>query len=315
MRNFELAHVGHALFEQPWAIMQSKLEEIVGIYERRRMGIVAESFEDRENPQLVRAKLYAASMKGQTREVAGMYAAMVGRVAVLPLHGVVTQRPGIFQKHSGGTSVEQFASAHHELVGDPGVKSIVWDVDSPGGSVAGTKEAFDKLMAVRGEKKTVAVSNSLMCSGGYYLSVAADEIAGAPTSLSGNIGVIMAHVDQSQANAREGVKVTYIYAGKYKAEGNPDEPLTVEGMNAAQDMVNDYYDQFVESVAKGRKTSQKSVRSGYGEGRALTAERALKAGIIDRVATLGDVLKSMGAYEKNRSAVHAAARVRLAEAM
>jgi signal peptide peptidase SppA len=313
MRDFILTNVSHALYGQPWAILPSKLEEIVTAFERRRAGVAA----DHEQIAKSRDQARLASVEalgGRASTVAGMPVTMVGRTAILPLHGSIVQRPGIFTEYSGGTSAEQFAAAAEVLAHDPGVKSVVWDVDSPGGSVMGLPEAFDRLMAVRGKKKTVAISDSMMCSGGYYLGCAADEVVGTPSSLSGNIGTIMAHADFSKQNERDGVKVTYIHAGKYKSEGNPDEPLTDTAHAALQEMVDDYYGQFVHAVSRARGVSEKAVRTGFGEGRALVGDRAKSAGILDRVETLGSVLKRLGAYESERTVSASHSRLRIAEA-
>lgn len=313
MRDFILSNVEHALYGQPWAILPAKLEEIVAAFERRRAGEVlgeSEMAEAREEGR----KISALVNGGTAREVFGMTVTMVGRTAILPMHGSIVQRPGVFTRYSGGTSAEQFTAAHESLVADQFVKSIVWNVDSPGGSVSGLPEAFDRLMAVRGKKKTVALSDTMMCSAAYYLSCAADEIVGAPSSLTGSIGTIMAHADFSKQNERDGVTVTYISAGKYKAEANPDEPLADEARSALQQMVDDYYGQFVQAVARGRGVSEKAVRGGFGEGRALTADRAKSVGLVDRIEPLGAVLRRLGAYEPDRSVMATQARLRVAEA-
>lgn len=314
MRDFILTNVAHALYGQPWAILPAKLEEIVAAFERRRAGISANE-DDLVKAREEGRRVVAAAMGGTVRQVAGMPVTMVGKTAILPMHGSIVQRPGMFTEFSGGTSAEQFAAAHEQLATDAGVKSVVWDIDSPGGSVCGLPEAFDRLMAVRGRKPTVAVSDTLMCSAAYYLGSAADEVVGTPSSLTGSIGTIMAHADYSKQNEQDGVKVTYISAGKYKAEANPDEPLADEGRAALQQMVDDYYGQFVRAVATARNVNEKSVRSGYGEGRALHASRALSAGLIDHVETLGSVLSRLGAYgSQSRTTSSAHSRLLVAEA-
>lgn len=313
MRDFALTHVQHALYGHPWAILPEKLEEIVVAFERRRSGVVASEDEVVE-ARLQARKVSAAVIGGSVRDVAGMSVTQVGRVAILPMHGTMVQKPGIFTKYSGGTSAEQFAAAHEALVNDGGVKSIIWDCDTPGGSVCGLPEAHDRIMAVRGRKRTVALCNSLLCSAGYYLASAADEISSTPSGMTGSIGTVMAHADYSEANAKDGVKVTYIHAGKYKVEANSDEPLNDEARDYIQQVVDDYYGQFIQAVAKGRRISEQQVRGGYGEGRTFVAHRAQTIGLVDRVESLSDLLKRLGAYESERPAGGATARLRVAEA-
>lgn len=314
-RDFQLANVAQSLYGQPWAILPEKLAELVAVFERRRAGLVVALDDDGKGEGEPGPRPLTPGAK--LREVAGVHVEQIGRVAVLPLFGTITQRPGVFTRYSGGTSAEQFAAAHDELTRDDGVKSIVWDVDSPGGSVAGVPESAARLMELRGRKRTVAVSNTVMASAAYWLASAADEVVAAPSSLTGSIGVYTVHEDHSRRNESRGVSVSYISAGKYKTEGNYDGPLTDEARAAEQQMVDDFYDQFVRSVAKARGATPAAVRDGYGEGRVLTAERARGAGLVDRVATLGSVLRKLGAYDPtpdNRGRT-AAARQRQAEAI
>jgi signal peptide peptidase SppA len=287
--------VASALYGEPWAIHPDKLRALVDALERRRAGVAATS-EDLERLRVANEERLKAATPGATvRDVRGMSVRQFGTVAVLPLYGTVTQRPGMFTRYSGGTSAEQFAAAHEELVNDSAVSAIVWDVDSPGGSVAGVPEAADKLHALKGQKRTVASSNALMASAAYWLAASADEIVATPSSLTGSIGVYTAHEDHSRANAVAGVSVTYVYAGKKKVDGNPDAPLAEPARQAMQQMVDDYYGQFVAAVARGRKASLTAVRNGFGEGDVLTASRALTANLVDRVETLPATLARLGA--------------------
>jgi ClpP class serine protease len=89
--------------------------------------------------------------------------------------------------------------------------------------------------------------------------------------------------------------VTLISAGKYKTEGNHYGPLSAEARENMQEQVEDYYDMFVKAVAKNRKDTQIAVREGYGQGRTLIGERAVKGKLADRVATLGQVVGELQA--------------------
>lgn len=78
-------------------------------------------------------------------------------------------------------------------------------------------------------------------------------------------------------------------SGRYKAENHPYAPLSEEALALMQEMVDDNYDQFTESVARHRGVSPKAVRAGYGEGRVLTARRAVVEDLVDRVCTLDEL--------------------------
>jgi len=213
-----------------------------------------------------------------------------GSVAVLPIHGVIAHRGGGLDESSGGTSTERIAAQFQQLLADDSVGTILLDCNSPGGTIPGVNELAAVIAAARGQKPIVAMANSLMASAAYWIASQADEIVSIPSGTIGSIGVFTAHQDLSVALEKEGIKVTLISAGKYKVAGNPFEKLSADEEAVIQARVDAAYDQFVKAVASGRGASQKAVRDGYGQGRALSAPEALKAGLIDRIETFDQTL-------------------------
>ena len=164
--------------------------------------------------------------------------------------------------------------------------TIVLDVDSPGGTVYGVPELAAQIFAARAVKRIVASCSGMCCSAAYWLASAADEITASPSSEVGSIGVYSAHVDTSAAQSQAGMKVSIFSAGKYKAEGAMGQPLSEGARAAEQARVDEMYGVFVADVARGRGTDSTRVRSGFGEGRVVSSQRAVTLGMIDRVATL-----------------------------
>jgi signal peptide peptidase SppA len=223
-------------------------------------------------------------------------AASPGSVAVIPISGIISQRMSMMSQISGagGTSIERLTAQFRQALGDTNCKAIVFDVDSPGGSVEGVPELASEIVNARKQKPISAVVNSMACSAAYWLASAASEMVCTPSGQAGSIGVYMMHQDESKALENEGVKITVIKAGKYKTEGNPAEPLSDEARAAFQSKVDTLYGMFVKSVAQNRGTSQAAVRDGYGQGRSLLANDAVKENLVDRVATMDDVLQKYG---------------------
>lgn len=229
-----------------------------------------------------------------------------GAVAVVPIVGILSQRGSFLDELFGGGSVstQRLAAQIRQLGADNGVKSIILDVDSPGGSVGGLEELSDAIFALRRQKRVVAVANSLMASAAYWIGSAASEIVATPESQAGSIGVWTAHFNQQKMLEDFGVDVTLISAGKYKVEGNPFEPLGDEARAFIQDQVNKYHELFLRSVARNRSAKTlKDVRDGYGEGRALIASDALAARLIDRVGSLDEVVRVESARPASKPAM------------
>lgn len=215
-------------------------------------------------------------------------------VAVIPVHGVIEQRESIWTEYGYGSSTESIGRRLDAAMADSSIRGIVLDVDSPGGTVPGVQELADRIFDASHDKPIVAVANSLMASAAYWIGSAAGRIVAAPGSDLGSIGVYMAHIDISQALEAEGIKVSVIKAGKYKAEGNPWEPLASEAAENWQAEVDSIYRDFLASVARGRGASVATVRSDYGQGRTMLAGDAVKSGLADRVGTLASVISDLG---------------------
>lgn len=269
-------HLARYVATTLWAIAPSKLAELISVLAFRASG---QEF----TPEEIRARIGDGGR--ESREQARRDA-----IAVIPIRGVLANRMGALDASSGGASAEYIGSLVAQAATDESVRTIVYDIDSPGGTVPGIQELAAQMFALRGQKKQIAQVNDLAASAAYWLASQADEIVSIPSGAAGSIGVLAAHQDLSAALEKAGVKVSLISAGKYKTAGNPFEPLSDEERAVVQARVDDAYGQFVRDVARGRRVAQKAVRDGYGEGRVLSAADALAAGVIDRIGTFEETI-------------------------
>jgi len=268
-------NVVNLVYNQPWAILPGTYATILDLIAFRANGGVLTEDEIRER---IGADWSAVSHP-QARNNRGA-------VAVLPLHGVISQRMNMMSAMSGGTSTELFGKMFREAIADPAISGIVLDIDSPGGSVFGVHELWQTVLNARGEKPIVAMVNSMAASAAYWIASAVDDIVVTPGGEVGSIGVLTGHTDLSAQLEMVGQKVTLISAGKKKLDGNPFEPLSEEARADLQGRVDTYYATFVGAVAKGRGVTPSTVRNGFGEGSMVGAVEAVKLGMADRVGTL-----------------------------
>ena len=284
----------NAICDVPWAIHPAKLEAILGVLEARAAGILLSGEE-------------LAAIDARRKKYAGVN----GSVAVLPLMGTIAQRFGAMQA-SGGTSTDEFGKMFDEALNNAEVGAVLMDVDTHGGSSLGLRELGDKIFAARGKKPIVAVVNSECYSAGVWLGTAADEVVITPGGYMGSVGVVSVHLDYSKFNEEAGIKPTYITAGKYKVEGNYDEPLGDEARAEIQRHVDACYADFLAAVARNRKTNVNDVRKNYGEGRIFRAQEAVAIGMADRIASFEQVLAELNAARKPVTKRFGAERARLA---
>jgi signal peptide peptidase SppA len=210
-------------------------------------------------------------------------------VAVVPVVGTLLHRSDWLDAESGLVSYGAIGDMIETAVGDPHVHHIVLDVDSSGGEANGVFDQVDRIYKMRGEKPITAVVNEEANSAAYAIASAADRIVTTRTALSGSIGVIATHVDQSNYNESEGLKVTHVYAGERKADYTPHAPLSDEAQQRLQEQVNETYDIFVETVARNRGMRERAVRdtrAAFFLGRA-----AVVNGLADAVDTVEAVVQ------------------------
>lgn len=271
-------HIVEQFYSTPWALLPSKLEEVRAFIERKSAGEIQTLAESA--PPQPQAAARRFDVPTTTRGT-----------AMLSVFGVLSQRMNLFQAISGGTSTELLGAKLDQLVADPAVKAIVLAVDSPGGSVFGIAELAAKIRAAAGSKRVVAVADSMAASAALWLATQAGEFVATPGGQVGSVGVVAAHQDVSEADRKDGIRTTYIHAGKYKVEGNPNEPLGVEARAYLQEMVNKYYAMFVADVGRGRGVSAATVEARFGQGRMLLASDAQAVGLVDAVKTFEQVVR------------------------
>jgi signal peptide peptidase SppA len=172
-------------------------------------------------------------------------------IAVIPIHGYLAHRVDSHRPNTY-TGYNYITNLVNAAVDDPEVRSIVLDVNSPGGMVNGAFETADVIRAAREKKPITAIVDSSAYSAAYLLSSAATSIHAPKSGGVGSIGVVTMHVDVSQMLEDEGIKVTMLYAGKYKVDGNPYEKLSEGARSRIETRLSQSYNLFVNTVAENR---------------------------------------------------------------
>jgi len=281
LSNFEYGEILRRATAEAWAILPTALQALLAI----------PAHLDRENG------VQAVTRPGPKS----------GRLAQVPIRGSISRRDSFWSMLFGGASVEGLIKTLREVGADDSIKTVLLDVDSPGGTVSGIPELANEVRRLSERKHVVAMANSLMASAAYWIASQADEIVAAPEALVGSVGVFAIHEDWSRFLEQAGVKISYIAAGKYKVDGNFESPLSDEARAHMQSIVDDAYGLFVGDVARGRGVTAAAVKSDYGEGRVLTARDAKTAGMIDRVAGFEETIQRLaGSSTPLRSAQNAA---------
>lgn len=220
-------------------------------------------------------------------------------VQVIPLQGALSNR-------GYGRTMADFRDRINAAVANPDVGAIVLDVDSPGGTVAGTPETAAVVAQAASQKRVVAVVDTLCASAAYWIASQAHEIVMTPSAEIGSIGVLAVHMDLSEMLKNLGVTATVMRSVPAKAEMNPFEPLSAAAQDNANAEIQAIHSDFVRAVAQGRNTNQSKVSETFGQGRTVRAARAVQLGMADRIGTLHEAvagLRTKSGTIRRRSAI------------
>lgn len=217
-----------------------------------------------------------------------------GDVGVMDIKGSLMNGSSGWLRFFGVVGYDDIAEALVQGVADKKVKSIMLNVDSPGGSAKGVRQLSDLIKNV-GQVKPVNVYADSIGSAAYWLGSAGGHITIDEMGLAGSIGALIVHTEYSKQDEKQGVKSTIIRAGVNKALANPIEPLSPEALASLQEIVDASRDMFVMAVADNRGTTPSTVESQMGQGKEFMGVKAVAAGLVDKVGTFEDAL----AYSKS----------------
>lgn len=250
--NNRLPHLAQRLFNTPIAITPSKAEIVVAAL-ADRLGI-AQLFH--ANGDIVALDSFgneepAAEDRGYE---------VVAGVAVIPVTGTLVHKLGTMRPWSGMTGYDSIRANLSLALADPEVKAIAFDIESPGGEVAGCFDLVDAIYEARGEKPMWSILTEYAYSAAYAIASATDQIIVPRTGGTGSVGVICMHVDMSRALSQSGIVVTLIQYGDRKADGQQVIPLSDEALVRFQADVNAMGELFVDTVARNRGIAASKVR-------------------------------------------------------
>jgi protease IV len=219
-----------------------------------------------------------------TPSIVGKCVAVVNLDAPIAVDG---SSPSLLSAGSPGSA--DIASSIDAINQRDDVGSVLLVVNSPGGSVVGTREIYNSVKGLN--KPKVAYFREVAASGAYYISTGTDYIVSDPDTLTGSIGVVTTVMDLSGLLDKLGVNVTEVTSGPHKDIGSPYRNMTPEEMGIMQGVVNEIYGEFKSIVLENRKGRlNMTMFDDVTDGRILTGRQALAAGLVDAVGTKDDAL-------------------------
>jgi protease-4 len=215
------------------------------------------------------------------------------KILLMDVSGVVLEGPHrILGFTSGVTSPSRVKEELEKATQDDRVKAVVLKINSPGGTVSAADVILHELKAFKAKKgvPVVVCLQGLAASGGYYVAQAGDTIIAYPTCITGSIGVIAMKFNLQELMNKVGVGEDVVKSGKWKDFWSPFRPATPQEKEMMQHIIDDFYREFVNVVAQGRKLSLKQALA-VADGRIFTASEARDLGLVDQLGYLDDAIE------------------------
>jgi protease-4 len=205
------------------------------------------------------------------------------RIALVKLEGIIID--------AGNIPVATKLIEAIESVKKHDIKAMVLRINSPGGTVGASQEIYDAVKRLRDKEniKVVVSLGDVAASGGVYVAAAGDKIVSNPGTVTGSIGVIIRTAVIKDLYKKIGIDHQVIKSGPYKDILSNIRYLSDEEKEILQQLIDNTYNQFVETVAKSRNLDIEKVKE-YADGRIFTGLQAKEYGLVDEIGSQQDAV-------------------------
>ncbi|MHB1993669.1 signal peptide peptidase SppA, partial [Metallibacterium scheffleri] len=200
-------------------------------------------------------------------------------VAVVVAEGDIIsgpQKPGSI----GGAETARLIRAARE---NKQVKAIVLRVNSPGGAVYPAELIRREVQLARAAGKPVVASmGNVAASGGYWISMDANQIVAEPDTITGSIGIFGLYYNIPDTLAKIGIHTGGLGTTPWAGAFDITRPLDPKLGATIQQIIDHGYMQFVGGVAKARGKTFEQINA-IAQGRVWTGRQAVARGLVDKL--------------------------------
>ena len=221
------------------------------------------------------------------------------KIALIYAEGPIVpgkSEPSLF----GGDKIigsETTAKAIRKAREDKSIKAIVMRVNSPGGSVLASEDIWREVHRTthpdsadeKNRKPFIISMANVAASGGYYIACAADTIVADSSTITGSIGVLSRKISVGGLFKKIGFNVDIVKEQPHAEMFGLHRPFTDEEGRRVKDIVDSYYEQFLERVAEGRGMTRSEVDE-IAQGRIWSGIDAKEIGLVDVLGGLDSAI-------------------------
>lgn len=278
------------LMSQPWMLDQQLLATMSNIANREASTLTLDDIA----PDALAAKAGKPATRGmEIRE---------GGVALIHVSGVISRYANLFTNICGGTTTQLLAQDFNKALHDPAVKTIIFDMDSPGGEAKGIHELSEMIFNARGKKRLIAYVGGEACSAAYWIASACDEVVIDATASVGSIGTVLEMRVRKQRDDDEYETVEIVSS---QSPNKRKDPTTKPGRELYQNHLDDLAEVFVQRVARNMSVNRDTVINEFGGGDFVIGQKAVEKGMAHRLGSLESIISEAKRKKHTMTQTHA----------
>lgn len=237
---------------------------------------------DAEDLEFVSFEKFARKKFENKQKIVNGSSKSTANVAVILAEGGVTTT-------GDGLASDKITKLLRQARLDDHIKTIVFRVNSPGGSALASDEIWREVVLAKAVKPVIVSMGDVAASGGYYIAAPATRIFAEPMTITGSIGVfgVIPYTGAMLEN-KLGLSFDRVSTNK-RSVLTTNKKMTPEELQIVQDEVDYIYDEFLQRVAEGRGMSKKQVNV-IARGRVWTGKDAVSIGLVDELGGLKDAI-------------------------
>ena len=265
----QLPRIASSLYSEPWAIMPSTHAELCRQFQEylQRGCVDPEAYTKNITvPSSDADDICGPVYRDENGRVHPWHpqVQILGSLAILPIRGVIGKHLSTLAIWCGGCDSAIIAKQARNIAADPRIENVIVHIDSPGGNCIGAVEAATALKSMsEAGKTTIAYTDTMAASNGYFFAAACDQIAAAPSAIVGSISTYTAYLDKSRAFEMEGMEVKMFRSGELKGTGYPGKPWTEAEIADMQRVTDQFSEQFKSFIRRERGLSEDLMQGQY----------------------------------------------------
>lgn len=202
---------------------------------------------------------------------------------ILPIQGALTK-----YDNCGQFGAQSYAQVLQQAKVNPNVKSVILDLDTPGGSADGSYDVSQAVAELKEVKPVYAYVNGMAASAGYRIAAHATGIIAKPGSIVGSIGTMVTLTDFTTYLAQRGIREVEVYATDSK-DKNRDYR---EAINGNHDLIRENILDPMNDIFLNEMRTQRGIPDEALTGKVYTDVNEMKQlNLIDATGSLQDVIE------------------------